>query len=175
VNVVFPELVKKAVKPAEYENRSRHIISPEVEYETVNYLGLTPVIIASIQELKTENDMQQQFIEKQQQQIEDLMLLVSKLTNGNNGNAALSGASLLQNAPNPVNGTTAIRYSLPEGAGRAQLLLTDALGRSIKAIQLTSAGVVNVDVSGLSSGVYNYSLVIDGKTLQTKKMTVTKL
>ncbi len=54
------------------------------------------------------------------------------------------------------------------------MLITDALGRTIKTVQLTASGSVNVDVSALSAGVYNYSLVIKGNTVQTKKMTVVR-
>lgn len=55
---------------------------------------------------------------------------------------------------------------------RAQLLITDALGRQIKAIQLATSGQVNVDVTSLASGVYHYSLIVDNKTVVTRKMTV---
>ena len=39
--------------------------------------------------------------------------------------------------------------------------------------QLTNTeGEININSTGLSSGVYLYSLVVDGKTLATKKMVV---
>jgi hypothetical protein len=82
--------------------------------------------------------------------------------------------TLEQNLPNPVREHTNIQYSIPEGSNRAQLLITDALGRQIKAIQLSASGVINVDVSALASGVYNYSLIVDNKTVATKKMTVVR-
>jgi hypothetical protein len=48
------------------------------------------------------------------------------------------------------------------------------LGRKIKNIQLTDSGTINIDASALSSGVYNYSLIVDNKILQTRKMIVEK-
>jgi hypothetical protein len=48
------------------------------------------------------------------------------------------------------------------------------LGRTIKAVQLSRSGTLDMDVSTLSSGTYNYSLVADGKTLQIRKMTVVR-
>jgi len=36
------------------------------------------------------------------------------------------------------------------------------------------SGVVNIDASSLNSGSYNYTLIVDGKTIETKKMIVTK-
>ena len=132
----------------------------------VAYADIIPVLVKGMQE-------QQGIIEKQQQQIDELRQLVHKFANGQT-NANVDGNALLQNAPNPVRNTTTIRYSLPAGAGNAQLLLTDALGRTIKVIRLNDSGLVSVDVSSLSAGVYNYSLVIDGKTLQTRKMNVVR-
>ena len=146
-----------------------------LHFKAVNYTELIPLMVKAVQELSKENEELKIKTEKMdalEKELTDLKQLVSKLAAGQNINTSLNRAALLQNAPNPVSRTTAIQYSLPEGSSRAQLLLTDALGRTVKSIQLTSAGVVNVDVSALSSGMYTYSLVVDGKTVQTRKMTV---
>jgi trimeric autotransporter adhesin len=76
--------------------------------------------------------------------------------------------------PYPVRGTTSISYFIPEGAGRALMVITDALGRTIKIVQLSGSGTVNLDASILAAGVYNYSLIVDNKTVTTRKMTVIK-
>jgi hypothetical protein len=130
----------------------------------VAYADIIPVLIKGMQE-------QQDQIEEQRQQIEELKQLVHKLANGQSI-TSIGGNALLQNVPNPVRSNTAIRYSLPAGTSNAQLLVTDALGRTVKTVRLNDSGLVNVDVSALSAGVYNYSLVIGGQTLQTKKMIV---
>ena len=63
VKQVFPELVKEAVHPAQYEKDKRMILHPEEKYEGINYIGFIPVLIASIQEqqktiddIKAENE-----------------------------------------------------------------------------------------------------------------------
>lgn len=170
VKQVFPELVQKAVHPAEYDREDRHkIISPEVEYEGVNYIGLITVLVGAVQE-------QQKLLIERDKKIEQLEVRLSQLetliTRSNSTSVSLSAAYLEQNTPNPSSGTTAIRYGIPGGANRAQLLLTDALGRTIKTFALSDSGTINLNVSGLSSGVYHYFLVVDGATLQTRKMTV---
>ena len=160
---VFPEAVTKGGD------------DPKQRPWMVDYGRLTPLLVKAVQELSKKTDEVEELKKENadiKQQFADLKRLVNKLAGSQNINTSLSSATLLQNAPNPVSGTTSIQYSLPEGSSRGQLLLTDALGKTIRAIQLTSSGVVNVDVSSLSSGVYNYSLVVDGNTLQTKKMTV---
>ena len=47
-------------------------------------------------------------------------------------------------------------------------------GRKIKTVSLSTfgKGVLNVDTKGLSAGTYSYTLVVDGKVMETKKMTI---
>jgi len=49
-------------------------------------------------------------------------------------------------------------------------------GKIIKQIKLGAAarGRVTFDATGLADGIYSYSIVTDGKLLQTKKMIVAK-
>lgn len=124
----------------------------------IDYERLTPLLVKAMQE--------------QQQQIEDLKEQVAKLTKGGGASGALSSASMSQNSPNPVNGNTSINYVLPNGIRNAKLLVTDALGRTVKAINLSESGTVQLNTSTLSSGVYNYALVIDNQTISTRRMTV---
>ncbi len=58
VKQVFPNLVEQAVHPAQYDEETLKEISPEVKFEGVNYQGLIPVLVASVQE------QQQQLEEK---------------------------------------------------------------------------------------------------------------
>ena len=67
VEKVFPQLVTKAVQPAEYENANKNInkTSDEVTFKAVNYTGLIPILTKAMQE-------QQQIITDQQKTIDDL-------------------------------------------------------------------------------------------------------
>jgi len=116
--------------------------------------------------------MQQQQIQLQQQQIDELINMVNKLSPDQLKNVIK--VSLGQNTPNPVRRSTSISYGIPSGSKDAKLLLTDNLGIIIKTIQLDPSGVVRVDASSFSSGVYSYSLVVDGKIIETRKMVVVK-
>lgn len=71
---LFPQLVTKAVQPAEYEKGSKNgkKLSDEVQFKAVNYTGLIPVLTKAVQE-------QQQIIDKQQKAIDDLLKRVEKL------------------------------------------------------------------------------------------------
>ncbi|MCU7551750.1 tail fiber domain-containing protein [Chitinophagaceae bacterium LB-8] len=136
-----------------------------INFKALNYTELIPIMVKAMQE-------QQQVITEQQNRIEKLEQLVYKLSNGLNIGTNVNNAKLGDVSPNPVKGTALISYSIPEGSKTAQLLISDALGRQIKVVQLSASGVINVDVSALAKGVYNYSLIVDNSIRDTKKMTV---
>jgi hypothetical protein len=145
-----------------------------IDYKAVNYMELIPILVKGMQEQQQVIEKQQLEIGLQQQRIEKLEQLVSKLSSGQGFNTFLSSAQLGEAIPNPVKSTASIQYAIPEGSNRAHLLITDALGRQIKALQLSASGVIHIDVSTLASGMYNYSLIVDNKTVVTRKMTVVK-
>jgi len=84
----------------------------------------------------------------------------------------ISPATLEQNKPNPFSNSTVISYTLPQHFSSAQILVTDNSGKTIKQIQLTGFGngSLQIDASGLSSGTYQYSLIVDGRNIETKQM-----
>ena len=88
----------------------------------------------------------------------------------------LSDARLEQNAPNPFNQNTMINYSLPEKAGNAVINITDMNGKVIKTVALTEKGKgqLVLEAGQLAAGTYRYSLIVNGKLLDTKKMVLTK-
>ena len=82
---------------------------------------------------------------------------------------------LEQNAPNPFADQTSISYFVPENISNAQIVFTDMFGTAIKTVDIkTGYGVMTVFASNLSSGQYSYSLVVDGKVIETKKMVKQK-
>ena len=84
--------------------------------------------------------------------------------------------SLSQNYPNPFNPSTKIRYSLPK-VSFATIKVYDMLGNEVMTLinEEQSAGnyEVDFDASGLSSGMYFYTLQTDS-FLETKKMLLLK-
>jgi len=97
--------------------------------------------------------------------------------NFSNGNAnnKLSNASLGQNIPNPFSNSTTINYTLPQQYSSAEIIVTDKNGNTLKQIILSdNKGSITVDASTLTSGAYQYSLIIDGKLIDTKQMVLIK-
>lgn len=79
---------------------------------------------------------------------------------------------LNQNIPNPFAENTVITYYIPANFKKAQLVFHTAQGETIKTIDIRvpGKGQVNVFAGDLSSGLYFYTLVVDGQQIERKKM-----
>lgn len=177
IEKVFPELVSERVNPAQY-NDDGTLIAEKVTFKGVEYAELIPILTAGIQE-------QQKMIEEKDAKINDLEERITRLEGIMNehgtdiGNTGKSGtgsqAILFQNTPNPFNGSTVIRYRLPETYTHADVMIFDMNGKKIQSIPLhDTEGQVMVSGSELVAGMYLYSLVLDGQEVATKRMVVTK-
>jgi hypothetical protein len=93
-------------------------------------------------------------------------------------NETAESFSLSQNYPNPFNPVTTIEFSVPK-AGYVSLRIYDMNGREAS-VPLNGNRLQpgkysqSVNGAGLSSGVYFYSLIFDGKIIDTKKMILLK-
>jgi hypothetical protein len=87
----------------------------------------------------------------------------------------VTGAFLQQNAPNPFSQSTTIRFTLPPSAKQGQLAIYDMNGGMVRSFTVSgSQNQVTVDKGSLTSGNYMYSLIVDGKKVDTKTMVLTK-
>lgn len=77
-----------------------------------------------------------------------------------------------QNAPNPFKEETTITYEIITDFGHAAIIFTDMSGNIIKEVLIAEKGKgqLNVFAPDLSSGIYTYYIVVDGKSIYTKKM-----
>ena len=78
-----------------------------------------------------------------------------------------------QNVPNPFAEQTTITYTLTDGVQKAQMLFYNIEGKLIQSAELLNTagqGQINVFANDLSTGVYTYSLVVDGQIKGTKRM-----
>ena len=145
---LYPELVKEGADG----------------YLSVNYMGLIPLLIQSIQELNaTVEEMKQNSSKESMQQ----SLL---------GEAIKLEAVLYQNEPNPFQESTAIKCYVPKGVSNAALYIYDMNGQQKDCKTITGRGNVSVTIEGnsLKAGMYLYSLITDGSVIDTKRMILTK-
>ncbi len=84
-------------------------------------------------------------------------------------------AQLFQNAPNPFNRSTVIKYSIPSDAKKAILTITSVSGVKIKEFDLRNkANQIEITGGQFSAGVYVYSLFVDDVFIDAKQMILTK-
>jgi hypothetical protein len=82
---------------------------------------------------------------------------------------------LYQNVPNPFTGNTRIDYFLSDDVKNAVITIYTLNGTQLKSIPLHLKGNGNVIIYGneLKAGMYLYSLIADGKVIDTKRMVLT--
>jgi hypothetical protein len=77
-----------------------------------------------------------------------------------------------QNIPNPFEETTTIPYSIPQGS-KGKLIVQTAKGKTVLTKPLQAGeNTITLSLETLKSGVYLYTLEVDGKVVDTKKMIV---
>ncbi len=175
----FPLLVKSNTADAMYDSTGQEI-APALDYKSINILEFIPLLIQGFKEQKTNLD-------NLQQQVNDLTIQLNNCCNNpqpsiNNGenpviksSVALSNKETIilnQNAPNPFKDRTEITYTLPESVQDAVIMFYDHSGKVIQKFEISHRGAGSLTVYGedLTSGVYTYSLIIDGENHQTKRM-----
>lgn len=96
-----------------------------------------------------------------------------KLANSDIKNDALK---LEQNIPNPFSEKTVIKFYVPSYAINAMINLYTLDGAALKSFAILTKGIGQVEINAnfLSQGTYVYHLIIDGKQIDAKLMTITK-
>ncbi len=154
VQEVFPELVHA-------DNNG---------YLSVDYIGLIPILVQSINELRAE------LAELKGEKQEDAPFMAGQQAAQSELEASLGAAKLYQNAPNPWSSETVIRYSLPQDVSKADIYIYDMQGAQLKCIPAHGRGESQVTVTArdLKAGMYLYALVADGALVDSKQMILTK-
>ena len=150
----------------------------------IAYNEIIPLLINAIQELNTAVKDQQIEIAELQAEIEELKspstpLLPQPITtksvaqNSSSISNDIDEAYMSQNAPNPFSGEAEIIYQVPQTAISAYIGIYNLNGLQIQQYPLEKgAGTVTISAGNLSSGIYIYSLIIDGEEVETRRMVV---
>lgn len=156
VKEVFPELVH----------------TDNSGYMYVDYIGLIPILVQSINELRAELAE----LKGENEEEEAPVMQALQQAGQNELKASMNAAKLYQNAPNPWNSETVIRYSLPESVSRAEIYIYDMQGAQLKSITARGRGESQVTLTAhdLKAGMYLYALVADGALIDSKQMIITK-
>jgi hypothetical protein len=144
---------------------------------SVNYIEMVPLLV--------------QCVNEQREEIAELREEIAELKGGDTQSASRkrggiaetastdSGTDIIslgQNVPNPFTDKTSIKVNVPKSVRSAALFFYDMSGKQIDKIQINDRGKSSISVSGtsLQEGMYLYSLIADGKVIDTRKMILTK-
>jgi len=179
---VAPELVSEFVHIE--EDDEGNVISKE-KYLQIDDTAVKYMLMNAIQDQQIELEAKTEKIDALEAKLTELAETIEIIKeNGISNNTIESNvtltyhdlASLEQNNPNPFNGMTRIAYTVPSEANNAIIEIYDFNGRMIKSLDVdhTGEGVLNVRAEDIPSGSYSYKLIVDGKTIDAKKMVVAK-
>lgn len=149
---VFPDLV--------YEN--------EDGSKSINYVEMVPILVQAINELRAEiNEL------KGNGTVRKSSRRATKISDDMSDNAQIA---LGQNRPNPFTVSTSIEACIPSEVKTAVLNIYDLNGREIQQQDIEERGkqTITISASGLPEGIYLYSLIADGKVVETRRMIVDK-
>ena len=178
VQTVVPELVSTFNAPNKTDSLG-NILQMGGIFKTLNYNAFIGILLANAKEQNARIDSLIAALGSSARAANPNNPQPTEVNNSNtsvNKHAVtLSKADMLvldQNQPNPFNEKTIITYNVPEKYGYAQIIFTTTEGKIIKIADITQkgAGELTVYANDLSAGIYQYSLVVDGKTIETKKM-----
>ena len=148
-------------------------VYPELVYEdgegniSINYVEMIPLLVQSINELSSElaelKGTSSKKVKAQTTAIEETVEDIDQVR-------------MDQNKPNPFSGSTVITLNVPETVKQASIFIYDLSGKQIQSVPVTERGETDITVyaSGLSAGMYIYTLVVDGQVKVTRRMIVSE-
>ena len=156
---IFPELAK--------------LDSTDDTY-SINYDGFIPLLIEAIKE-------QQVIISKFETRVSALENNGKKFKSAEDVTANAEVIEqydqpyLEQNVPNPFSVSTTINIYISQDKHSATVYIYDMQGIQKKAYNITSKGKSSITINGseLQAGMYLYTLIVDGKEVDTKRMILT--
>lgn len=143
----------------------------------LRYAEFTIPLIKAVQELSKQNEEQKKQNEAIKKELNELKAIIK--------NGAASGivnpieseqTMLFQNTPNPFNQSTSINYFIASNAKKAVLIIISDKGEKMKEFDLTNSNRSSVEINpgDLAAGVYVYTLIVDEKVIDSKKMILTQ-
>jgi hypothetical protein len=167
VEKVFPSLVSHTVE------KERGL-----DAYMLNYSGFGAIAIKGIQELQQTVQDQRREISSLEERLATLetalkAIAFSKLTGDLLIDKKMNGVLLEQNHPNNFDKSTTIRYSIPADAN-AYIMLFDNEGNLLKSVKAPAGGKLELSANGLKTGIYIYTLMVNGEPAASKRMMVAK-
>jgi len=177
----FQKLLPDAVKPFTFVNKENGV---KEEYLGVDFHELFMIYANAIKELDKQVTDQAKQIEALKSQLasccskDQASTSPSGLSSLNVASSGNGATRLLQNIPNPFTEKTEIGFTIASATKEITISIFDMQGTLLKTFDHLSVtdGKGSITISGneLKAGMYMYSLIIDGKEIDTKRMILTK-
>jgi trimeric autotransporter adhesin len=135
---------------------------------TLRYADFVMPLVKAVQELSALADARQKKIASLKEKISSYQAAKAE------ENKRTSGAALSQNNPNPFSISTEIKISLPETTSQASIIIFNLEGKQLKDLRVEERGTTTLKVSAtdLKPGMYLYTLIADGKVVDTKRLII---
>jgi hypothetical protein len=161
--------------------------------KAISYTDLTALLIESIKEQQIQIETLQEIVYSQEKDLVKIKEKYEKCCSTDKKSNLKSGsiddnfneddllldsemAKLYENTPNPFSQNTEIKFYIPEAAVNSILIIHDMQGVEIMSfpIQQKGSGIKIISGTELQAGMYLYTLLIDGKIIDTKRMILTR-
>jgi hypothetical protein len=184
---VLPELVTNMPELTMKNRDGSETVTPE--FKSVQYIQLIPLMIGGLQEQqhtidKLINNAEEQkqliaalksIVEEQKQAIAELQKKTLAPTGVRDTDVEI-GFQMSQNEPNPFTHETVVNYTLSETVQNAFMAVYDLAGKQITTFPIEHKGSSSLTLTSekLTAGIYIYSIVADGKVMDSKRMIITE-
>lgn len=150
--------------------------------KAVDYSAIIPILVEGFKSQQKTIENQQQLLDSLKSQVENCcqadsqQYRISNEIDGDNGglpiNPIQGNGILFQNSPNPFKELTVIKYQIKENFNQASIVIFDMQGLLLKNIPLKNdlKGEVIIKGNDLKPGMYIYSLLVDNREVDTKRM-----
>jgi hypothetical protein len=140
----------------------------------LRYAEFVVPLVKAVQELSQQNEELKEQISELREEV-DLLKLTTRSATSTDMITDQPKAILYQNAPNPFSEKTVIKYELLPNTSSAYIYIFNMQGALMKQIPVNvHQSNITINASELAAGMYLYSLIIDGKEVDTKRMILTK-
>lgn len=136
----------------------------------INYNAIIPILIEAVKgqqdmiaelkaEIRTANNKSGEILGDKEIKVSDNTLI----------------SRLFQNIPNPFSENTTIEYYIAESVKTATIYIYNLNGQQLKSIPIYQkcSGSITIFSGELKAGMYMYTLITDGKVIDTKQMILT--
>ena len=145
----------------------------------VEYNAFIPVLVESQKEIMKENEKLKSRLSVMEEKFALLERSISQVCES--GCAGLTKTTpenlLFQSIPNPTDKDALVNYFLIKEDAKAKIVLFTQEGKDMEFHNLEPKkgnGSIRLSLDGLSNGTYLYSLIVEGKVIDTKRLQIIK-